>query len=225
MIPQRSLERLAGAFALFAIAIAALLLGKPYFTNAARPARGIQDPVVALQVARSIGEVDLVLSEAPSPDRETMRFKQNIDFFFIGGYTAMFLTLAWLLLRLGGWGWAAGPAAMICAVAAASFDVWENRAILRILDVPLFRTSPAMINAIRSASAAKWTLAAFTLAITSSYFFRRKGWLSRLAAALMVVTAAMDLYGLRDNRFLVWQGIPGLASLAAIAAALLVMRG
>ena len=32
------------------------------------------------QVARSVGEVDAILGEAPSPDREAMRIKQYIDF-------------------------------------------------------------------------------------------------------------------------------------------------
>ena len=217
MIPTRNLERLAGALALLCLAIGALLLGKPYFTNAARPARGISDPVVALEVARSIGEVDLVLSEAPSPDRETMRFKTRIDFVFIGAYGALFVVLGWLLIRQGGLGWGAGIAALICAVATVLFDTSENRAILRILDVRLFRTQPGMINAIRSASAAKWNLSALTLALLSVYFFRRAGWASRVVGALLVAAAAMQFYGLRDNRFLVWQAYPAAAALAGIA--------
>jgi len=152
-----------------------------------------------------------------------MRFKQRIDFGFIAAYTALFLTLGWLLIRQGGWGWAAGPAALICAVATALFDVLENRAILRILDVPLFRTQPALINAIRSASAAKWNLAALTLAMLSVFFFRRPGWAVRLVGVLMAATAAMEMYGLRDNRFLVWQGFPAAAALAGVAVVLLVL--
>jgi hypothetical protein len=221
VIPSASLERLAGALATLCLALAVLLLGKPAFTNASRPARGITDPAVAIQVARSIGEVDLILSDAPSPDREVMRFKQRIDFVFIGAYTGLFFTLASLLMRAGGWGWMAGPAALICGAATALFDVMENRAILRILDIPLYRTPPQMIAAIRSASTAKWDLTGLTLALLSGYFFSNPRWSVRLVGVLFLITAAMDLYGVRDNRFLVWQGFPAMAALAGIAVFLL----
>lgn len=203
------------------LALVVLLLGKPYFTNASRPPRGIADPAVAIQVVRSIGEVDLILSDAPSPDREAMRFKQRIDFVFIAAYSALFFTLGWLLMRAGGWGWLAGPAAMICAAGAAVFDVMENRAILRVLDVPLYRTPPQMLAAIRSASAAKWELAGITLALLAGYFFHSPRWSVRLIGVLFLITAVMDFYGLRDNRFLVWQGLPAVAALAGIAVLLL----
>jgi hypothetical protein len=226
VITTRSLERLAGALALFCLAMAALLLGKPSFTNASRPPRGISDPAVAIQVARSMGEVDHILGEAPSPDREVMRFKERIDFVFIGAYTGLFLTLGWLLMRGGGWGWFAGPAAMICAAGTAAFDVMENFAILRILDVPLYRMGPQMITAIRSASAAKWDLAGLTLALLSSYFFRSSRWGVRIIGGLFLLSAAMDFYGLRDNRFLVWQGLPAVAGMVGIVVFLLgVARG
>ena len=217
MVSTRHLERLAGAMAMFCLAVAVLLLGKPSFTNASRPPRGIADSGVAIQVARSMGEVDHILGEAPSPDREVMRFKQRIDFVFIGAYTGLFFTLASLLMRGGGWGWFAGPAAMICAAGTAVFDVMENLAILRILDVPLYRMGPQMISAIRSASAAKWNLAGLTLALLSSYFFRSSKWGMRIVGALFLISAAMDFYGLHDNRFLVWQGVPALAAMAGIA--------
>ena len=52
---------------------------------------------------------------------------------------------------------------MVAGIAAASalsgvFDVLEDRAILHILDVPLRATTPAMIQAIRGPSTAKWIL-------------------------------------------------------------------
>jgi hypothetical protein len=221
MDSTRSLERLAGALAVFCLALAALMAGKPFFTNASRPPRGIADSGVAIQVARSIGEVDLILGDAPSPDREVMRFKQRIDFVFIAAYTGLFFTLAWLLMRTGGWGWFAGPAAMICAAGTAGFDVMENLAILRMLDVPLYRTPPPMIAAIRSASTAKWDLAGLTLALLSAYFLRSPRWSVRAIGVLFLISSALDFYGLRDNRFLVWQALPALAALAGIAVFLL----
>src|ERR1700728_1722245 len=104
-----SMERLAGALAVLCLAIATVLVGKPSFSNASLPVRGIEDPVIAIQAARSITDVDWVLGNAPSPDREVMRIKQRIGFAFIGAYTALLLTLAVLLLRSGGVGRIAGP--------------------------------------------------------------------------------------------------------------------
>jgi hypothetical protein len=212
------LQKLVGWLAVLCIVFVALLQGKPYFTNAARPPRGILDPGVALQVARDIGEIDDILADAPSPDREVMRFKQYIDFGFVGAYTGLFLALASLLSRGAGWARVAGAAAMVCAAATGFFDLLENLAILRILDVPLRFTTAGMIHAIRSASTAKWVLAGVTLALLSTLFLKRRGWLSRAAGGLFIVSAVFIFYGFHDNRFLVFEGFPGLASLIAIAA-------
>jgi hypothetical protein len=213
------LRRLAYALALLCIVFALLLQGKPFFTNASRPPRGIPDPGVALQMAWDIVEVDDILGDAPSPDREVMRFKQYIDFGFIPSYTALFVTLAMLLSKPRSWTRAAAVAAMVCAVGAAAFDVLENAAILRLLDVKLNATTSAMINAIRSASAAKWSLASVTLLFLSALLLRNTGWLSRTGGSLLIVCAVSILYGLYDNRFLVYQGYPAFAALVTIAAA------
>ncbi len=71
-----------------------ILNGKPDFSNASRPARGIANPVVALQLARNVDEVDDVIGNAPSPDREAMRFKQYLDFGFIALYVGLYAALA-----------------------------------------------------------------------------------------------------------------------------------
>ena len=40
----------------------------------------------------------------------------------------------------------------------------------------------------------------------------------------MISSAVLILYGLRDNRFLVYQGYPGIAALASIGAAFFRVR-
>ena len=55
-------------------------------------------------------------------------------------------------------------------------------------------------------------LAALTLALLSSLYRRNP------VGAFLLATAAMELYGLRDNRFLMWQVYPALAALVGIAA-------
>lgn len=210
------LRRVAGSLAVLCIALVVLLQGRPDFTNAARPPRGISDPAVAIQVVHNIEEVDDILGEAPSPDREVMRFKQYIDFAFIAAYAALFLILAALLLREEDWRRAAGMAAAICAIGTAVFDVLENITILRVLDVPLHLTTASMINSIRSASAAKWALAAITLSLLSILFLGSNGWLARVIGGLFILSAAMICYGFHDNRLFMYEGYPALAGLAGI---------
>ena len=160
-----TLQRWTLLFAMLTIATFALLLGRPSFTNASKPRFG--DPMLALQFARDVQDIDWILGDAPSPDREVMRVKQYADFAFIASYTGLFLALGTLTSRKGGWRRAAGIAAAICGVAAGVFDIFENRAILKLLDVPLRATTPAMIAAIRGPSTAKWVLAGVTVVLLS----------------------------------------------------------
>jgi hypothetical protein len=217
-------NRIAGIFSVLCLAISALLLGKPSFSNASLPVRGITDPVIAIQAARGIVDVDYVLGQAPSPDREVMRVKQHIGFAFIGAYTALLLTLSLLLLRAGGPGRMLAPAAMVCTLAAAAFNLTSNLAVLRILDRPLEETTAPMLNAIRSPAFASWSLAALTLSLLSVYFFRSPRLLPRITGSLFVITALMQLYGLRDGQFLVLASVPAGLALLAIAATLLPRR-
>src|SRR5579884_2584616 len=99
----RKAQRAAGISALLALVFGVLLAGKPYFTNASKPPRGIPNPGVALQVARNVMELDDILGDAPSPDREVMRFKQYLDFGFIASYASLFAILGLLLARREGW--------------------------------------------------------------------------------------------------------------------------
>ena len=164
-------HRLVILLAMLTAASFILMLGRPYFTNASRPPR-FGNPVLALQFARDVQDVDWILGDAPSPDREVMRVKQYVDFGFIASYTALFLALSAVTIRKGGWRQVTGIAAGICGVAAAVFDVLENLAILNLLDVPLRSTTPAMIQAIRGPSTAKWILAGVTVVLLAASLVR-----------------------------------------------------
>jgi len=166
-----TLQRWTLLFAMLTVATFALLLGRPSFTNASKPRFG--GPMLALQFARDVQDIDWILGDAPSPDREVMRVKQYADFAFIASYTGLALALAALAIRKGGWRRAAGIAAAICGVSAGVFDIFENRAILKLLDVPLRSTTPAMIQAIRGPSTAKWILAGVTVVLLAASFIRR----------------------------------------------------
>ena len=164
------MSRVALLLAMLTVAAFVLLMGRPSFTNASKPRFG--EPMLALQFARDVQDVDWILGDAPSPDREVMRVKQYVDFGFITCYTALFLVLSALAIRKGGWKQVSGIAAGLCGLAAGVFDVLENRAILNLLDVPLRATTPAMIQAIRGPSTAKWILAGVTVVLLAVSFIR-----------------------------------------------------
>ena len=94
MPPLRWPERAARILAVLCLIVVVLLNGRPYFTTFSIPPRGIRDPHVALQMVRSVAEVDAILGDAPSPDREAMRMKQYIDFAFIAFYAALFVVIS-----------------------------------------------------------------------------------------------------------------------------------
>ena len=91
---------------------------------------------------------------------------------FIACYAALCTALGAAAARKRGWRRAAGIVAGICGVAAGVFDLFENRAILNLLDVPLRSTTPAMIQAIRGPSTAKWILASVTVVLLAASFIR-----------------------------------------------------
>ncbi|MBZ5604521.1 MAG: hypothetical protein LAO79_19640 [Acidobacteriia bacterium] len=211
-------SRAAGWLAVASIAMIVILNGAPLFTNASRPPRGIASPIVAIEVARNVDEVDAILSDAPSPDREAMRIKQYLDFAFIACYAGLYIALArWFGQRLA-------VIAAICGLAAAVFDVVENFAILRILDLPLRAITQGMIDAIRYPSLAKWTLAFVASALFGVLFWKRQRRRFRFIALLNFAAAALGIFGLYDNSFLVWAGIPLAAGLLATIAAFLLFR-
>jgi hypothetical protein len=101
-----------------------------------------------------------------------MRMKTYIDYGFIGSYMLLAIALALLLARRGGWRKAVAIAGGVCGVAAGVFDVIENRAILKVLDVRLAGTTLDMLNAIRGPSIAKWILAGIAVPLLSLPFIR-----------------------------------------------------
>jgi hypothetical protein len=198
-----SLEKSAvGWLALACVIMVVLLHGKPEFSNASIPPSGIPDQQVALQMARDVSDVDDILGDAPSPDREAMRFKQYLDFAFIAAYASLYIALAMMFrnsLALVG---------AICGVAAAVFDIFENLAILQIVNTPLSATTQDMVDAIHRPSMAKWTLTFVATAIFAVIFLRNTNAGMRFIGICYAIAAALGFYGLFDHGFLIWAGIP-----------------
>ena len=184
------------------LATIAILSGPPHFSNASRPVRGISNPVLAMEVVRNVNEVDEVLSDSPSPDREVMRLKQYADFGFIVCYSALFVLLAKLL---------GARAIAVVGLAGAVCDMIENIGILRIVDMSLSHTTQAMIDAIRYPSLVKWALVSLAMGFLSVMALRTTSKGLRVVGALNMIAALLGLCGLFDNQFLAWSGLPMLA--------------
>jgi hypothetical protein len=214
-------ERIAGVLALWCIAMLVLMFAPPHFTSASKPQRGIPDPVLALQMAHDLADVDAVLGQAPSADREVMRTKQYEDFGFIAGYAGLYLALSWLLARAYSRtrrvAYVLAIAAAISGVAAASLDVIENFAILRIVDVKLAATTQAMIDGIHYAAMYKWAGGFIALGLLSTYFLWDRRRTAKVVGAIDAAACILGLIALYDNALLVYAA--GLIALGLVGAA------
>ena len=198
-------QRIARALAAWCLVFLAVLAGRPSFTNASLPVRGVADPVVALQMARNAAEVEAILGEAPSADREVMRVKQYIDFALIGGYLALTLLIAVALMRMR----YRRTAILIggLAILAAIHDLRENLITLRIVNLNLSQLPPYILDVLRLMSTTKWILLAVAIALLSAITVTRKQWYLRAAGILGFMGAALTIAGLFYNSILVWGGL------------------
>jgi hypothetical protein len=192
----------------------AILSARPSFSNASRPVRGISNPILAMEMVRNVAEVDAVLSDAPSPDREAMRIKQYCDFGFICAYSALYVLMAVLLV---GQGRLAAISAAVLGIVAALCDVIENLGILRIVNVDLSHTTQAMIDAIRYPSLIKWALASLALGILGVLAMRTRRTGLRMIGGLYVLESLLGLYGLYRNVGLQWFAYSGPVGLVGLA--------
>ncbi len=199
-----------GMVAALCLAAVAVISGPPYFSSASRSVRGITNPVLAMEVVQNVAEVDAILSDAPSPDREAMRLKQYADFGFIACYAALFVLMAMLL---GGMAWLAAALGLL----AAACDVAENLATLRLIDLPLSQTTQARIDGIRDPALMKWALASLALGMFAALLLRQKTAGLRIVGVCDLAAAALGLYGLVNNAFLAWSGLPMLAGILTLA--------
>jgi hypothetical protein len=202
------------------LAMIAILSGRPSFSNASRQVRGIFNPILAMEVVRNVAEVDAVLSDSPSPDREVMRIKQYCDFGFIGGYAALFVLMS---ILLAGQGRHAAISAAVLGIVAAICDVIENIGILRIIDVDLSHTTQAMIDTIRYPSLIKWALASVAYGLLGILMLRTRRTGLRFVGALNVLAALLGLYGVLYDQVGL-EGLLYLGSIALVALAILYFR-
>ena len=206
-----------GTIAVLNLAMIAVISSPPSFSNASQPIRGIVNPILAMEVVRNVREVDLVLSDAPSPDRETMRIKQYADFGFIASYAALYIVMALTLAAYDQRTHVVAIAAAILGALAAIFDIIENLGILRIVNVDLAHTTQAMIDAIRYPSLIKWFCASLGLGLLGVLLIRARRTSIRIVGALELLAALLGLCGVPKNALLQWMQIPLLGGLVGLA--------
>ena len=195
-----------------------VLAGRPSFSNASLPVRGVSDPVVALQMARNAADVEAILGDAPSADREVMRVKQYVDFALIAGYLALGLLIAAVLAQTRHRRLAL---AMGCAAALAGLaDVLENLATLRVVNLALGQLTPVTLDTLRLASIIKWNLLITANTLLATVTVARKEWYLRAAGVLSIAGAALTAAGLFYNSILVWGGLFMILGLLLTAATL-----
>ena len=201
------MERTAWLLAAACVVLTVVSAGRPGFTNASRPVRGIEAPVIALQTARGVEELDAILSDAPSPDREVMRVKQFVDFVLIAAYAALFGVLAVSLARVR----RAAYGIAVLAGAAALFDILENASIVKIVDTGLQAVQPAMLDRLRVLSAWKTALQGAGILACSVFFGLSTGGRARLAGLVGLAAAVLIAVALFHHPLLRWTG-PALAA-------------
>jgi len=204
LTPQTQ-QRIAWALAAWCVVFLVVLAGRPSFSNASLPVRGVADPVVALQMARDAADVEAVMGEAPSADREVMRVKQYVDFALIAGYLALALVIAAALARTRHRRLALVMGAV--ALLAALADVLENLGTLRVVNLTLSQLTPLTLDALRLASISKWNLLLAANALLATVTVARKEWYLRTAGVLGLAGAALTAGGLFYNAILVWGGL------------------
>ena len=204
MTPKKQ-QRIAWGLAAWCLVFLAVLAGRPSFTNASVPVHGVADPVVALQMARDAADVEAIMGDAPSADREVMRVKQYVDFALIAGYLALALMLAATFARtrhrrlafiIGG-----------LAILAAIADVLENLGTLRVVNLALSQLTPVTLDALHLASLTKWNLLLSANTLLATVTVTRREWILRTAGLLALTGAAFTAAGLFYNSILVWGGL------------------
>ena len=212
---------MAWALAAWCVVFLVLLAGRPSFTNASLPVRGVADPVVGLQMSRDAADVEAIVGDAPSADREVMRVKQYVDFALIAGYLALALLIAAALVRTRHrrLGLVVGGLAVLAGLA----DVLENLGTLRVVNLTLGQLTPVTLDALHLVSIVKWNLLLSANALLATVTVARKQWYLRTAGVLGLAGAALTAGGLFYNSILVWGGLLMILGLLLTAVTLKVL--
>jgi hypothetical protein len=179
---------------------------------------GFKSPVVAMQMARSMQEVERIVGES---GHSRMRRLQYADFLFIGAYWLLFVVMGislwqkgFLLAQL------LGALVAIFATTAALSDLVENTAALRVLRAPTTPSNDHLVRAVSNAAAWKWHMFSTTMLLLGFSLMLSADdrtvadTIIVLAGLLSLATGVLGLIGIqrRDATLekTVWTIVPGL---------------
>ncbi|HEX8183716.1 MAG TPA: hypothetical protein VF747_03165, partial [Blastocatellia bacterium] len=135
---------------------------------------GMSKHVLALELAKSKEEVEMVLGNGEEESSKTIRKMMREDlkgdsYIFIPVYWLLLVAMSWLLTqRTRNWAIWAGLAAGVCVSGAAIFDYLENAGISAVLDTPVAGVTGQMALAIRRPSLVKWALLFIAMGLLAS---------------------------------------------------------
>jgi hypothetical protein len=197
--------RLAAVMAVVVILVGAWMFFTAGFEHDDLP-RGFTSPVLAMQMARSMQEVEMIVGEPGHSDRSEMRDQQYMDFAFIAAYWLEFSLISVLLGRRSfRFAKALGLCAGLCATLAALLDVRENLAILKVLSASPTPENDPLVHAVRHAAVPKWALLFVAMILLSFVFLGRRDWrlMSGLpflgTGLLFMLTGSIGLIGLTTS--------------------------
>lgn len=179
---------------------------------------GFSGHMLAMEFISSADDIKAIVGAPGHPNRVTMRRKIAVDNVWIGCYALLFVFVSILL------GTRQFPSAMylamvaaLCGIAAAGFDLIENRGIIRALELAEDATTSDALSSIREAALLKWALVFVSMAILAITFFGRDGWLSFIGYCF-ATTALVGVVGLWRNPLLGLSSLPMAVGLLLLTA-------
>ena len=150
----------------------------------------------AMQFVHTTDDVTQVLGSNVSLNSKVMKRVLTVDFFFIGCYALLYLSISRLLMKRNcPWARYLGIVAMVAGLSAAVADVRENRAILKVLsEAP--NHMQITVNPIIEAALLKWTFTFVAIALLAIAFQDLESRLARWISISFIVTAVVGFAGL-----------------------------
>ena len=151
--------------------------------------RGFRGPTLAMEFVQSPEQVDCIASRGA----RYLRPELVADRITIALYWSILICLSLFCWRSGLPGARGlGAAAALCVTAGALADLIENHGIGRLLDGA---RAQEVIDGVRIAAYWKWGLLALAFALLS-WFLLSKGWWTRIAAVLFLLSGVWTAFAL-----------------------------
>lgn len=160
---------------------------------------GYKNPVLALELAANGAEIEAI--NRSENGKATAFIKQQLlkDFGYIAVYVVFFSCLALLFIELvSDWTKYLNLAAVVCAVLAGVFDVFENRAMLNAISTPAGAATDSLANSIRYPSLAKWALLFIFCLLVGLTLSKLRGWLL-IPGLAFLIAGLLGLSGVTLN--------------------------